>query len=294
MSSEFSTERLLIDDDVDPLGRQAVLRLLEQGVCGSVDYRRTIPSTNSLALAELQAAQTASVAEPAAIKLFLADDQTAGRGRHGRRWQSSHETLTFSLLASREFMSQRARTVLPLLVAVGIARFIEFDFAPVRVRLKWPNDVFVGGGKVAGILMESSPVRADMIVIGVGINVGQPPILESAAENQLVRGLSQVLGRSMKRYELLSGIVTHLVQEIHLPDDQVAESLTMFRQRCLLTNQPVRFQDGARECQGMCRGISDSGALIVQTDSGTRHLHSGEAHQIRPRLESPYNRESSS
>jgi BirA family biotin operon repressor/biotin-[acetyl-CoA-carboxylase] ligase len=125
-----------------------------------------------------------------------------------------------------------------------------------------------------------------MIVIGVGINVGRPPALESPVENQSARGLAQVLGRSLERYELLTGIVTQVVQEIQLPDEQVEESLTMFRQRCLLTNQHIGFREGSQDCQGVCRGISDSGALIVQTDSETRYLLSGEAHLIRPRVES--------
>ncbi len=176
MSQASRPERFHMEPGVDPKGRLAVEQLLRDDACDAVDYRRSTASTNSLALEDLACPEPAYPRDPAyprCPKLYLTDQQTAGRGRHGRRWVSSDATLTFSLVVPRAAEHQRAAHLAPLAVGLGIARYLEFEFAPVQVRLKWPNDVHVGGGKVAGILMETSSIRPDRMVIGVGINVGE-------------------------------------------------------------------------------------------------------------------------
>ena len=104
-------------------------------------------------------------------RLYLADEQTAGRGRHGRSWHSGAGSLTFSLLTQWRLPTERPSNLLSIAVGVAIARAIEFACAPLRTRLKWPNDVYVDQGKVAGILIETNHRAADRVVIGVGINV---------------------------------------------------------------------------------------------------------------------------
>lgn len=274
-----------IERGVDPKGRLVVEQLLREHTCNAVDYRQSTESTNTLALQDLACRDSSYPPTP---KLFLADQQTAGRGRHGRRWVSSDATLTFSLIeqrsAEQRSTEQRSAPLTPLAVGLGIARFVEFAFAPVQVRLKWPNDVHVGGGKVAGILMETSSTRPDRLVIGVGINVGRAPRLDSSSETDAARGLAQVLGRSLERYDLLYGLVTHVLQSIRDTGIDAEQTLDEFRKRCLLSGQQVSFHSGGRPCEGRCHGISNQGALIVETEHGVQHLHSGEANLIRARV----------
>lgn len=288
MSDFGKADRLRIDADVDARGRIAAEQLFSEGICRAIDYRRSVESTNTLALNDLlnDLINDGGAAE-SLPKLFLTDQQTAGRGRHGRRWISDDETLTFSLSVPRPDpvqsaeLAQRAGNLVPLAVGVGIARFLEFEFAPIRTRLKWPNDVHAGGGKVAGILMETTSGCPHGMVIGVGVNVGRAPKLEMTSETQSPRGLSDVLGRQVHRYELLTGIVTGILQAI---SEALLESegiIDDFRQRCLLSGQRVRFAGGSDPCEGMCLGVAGDGALLVQTDSGTRPLHSGEATLVR-------------
>ena len=135
---------------------------------------------------------------------------------------------------------------------------------------------------MAGILMETASGCPHGMVIGVGINVGRAPQLELNPETQSPRGLSDVLGRRVHRYELLAGMVTSILQameETLLDSEGVIQD---FRNRCLLSGQRVRFVGGSIPCEGICLGVADDGALMVETDSGTRQLHSGEATLVRP------------
>ena len=143
---------LVVDGDVELDGMRAVEGLIAAGFCGSADYCKTTESTNSKALRDVR---SGIIEETLLPKCYLADEQTAGRGRHGRSWQSDGGTLTLSLVMARRMSDLRQSQLLPLAVGVGIARFIDFEFAPVQAKLKWPNDVNIAGGKVAGVLLES-------------------------------------------------------------------------------------------------------------------------------------------
>jgi BirA family biotin operon repressor/biotin-[acetyl-CoA-carboxylase] ligase len=282
-----------LDSHVDPRGRQAVECLFRDSVCAAIDYRRSTESTNTLALADLARGDDSARGDAGRFypKLYLADEQTSGRGRRGRQWISSHSSLTFSLVVPRR--DSRSVPLAPLWVGVGIARFLEFMFAPLQVLLKWPNDVHVGGGKVAGVLIETASIRPDCLVIGVGMNVGEAPQLEAdppreshdesapSVSPQPAQGLAVVLGREVERYDLLDDLIRHLLQSLEEGETQADQMMESFRERCLLTGQRVRFRDRNRYCEGYCRGVSDSGSLVVETDTGFRELHSGEANLVR-------------
>ncbi len=148
----MDSELLTVCGRVDPLGLAAVQRLLNDQIIASAWYAESTASTNSIALDELSSGAASSLSFP---RLLLADQQTSGRGRRGRAWLSSNETLTFSILLSLD-ADPPLGDRLSLAVGVGIAQSLEFDLAPLRTRLKWPNDVYAGGGKVAGILLETT------------------------------------------------------------------------------------------------------------------------------------------
>lgn len=269
---------LTTDGDVDPTGLRVAQQLLDEGICAAVDYRCETASTNTLALAELR---DQGVDQREMPKLYLADSQTAGRGRHGRRWVANDGTLTFSLTLDRSAADQRAVKLCSLAVGVGVARGIEFEFAPLQAKLKWPNDVQISGGKVAGILLETTPNASGRVVIGIGINVGPSPDLSLDPTAGSVRSIAEVIGRRVHRYELLVPILGNVVAAIADLDRGADELLEEFRGRCLLTGHRVQFQQGVGTCQGDCQGVSDDGDLVVETDSGICRLQSGEAGLVR-------------
>ena len=121
---------------------------------------RRCRSTNSVLLAEDSRERV----------LLVAEQQTAGRGRHGRRWRSARgASLTFSLAVTLARPLRELPALSPL-VGAALARSLR-RLGVRRVRVKWPNDLLVGGAKLAGILIETRPIAgATRAVIGVGIN----------------------------------------------------------------------------------------------------------------------------
>jgi BirA family biotin operon repressor/biotin-[acetyl-CoA-carboxylase] ligase len=266
---------LTTEGDIDPIGYRAAEHLISDQTIRAVAYCQQTASTNTLALMDLQG----GVIE--VPKLFLADTQTDGRGRHGRTWISNSGTLTFSLAVDRRTTNVRSSKLMSLAVGIAIARSLEFEFAPLQAKLKWPNDVYIGGGKVAGILLETTQKAPEHVVIGVGMNVADAPDLGEEAGS--VRSVAQVVGRQVKRYELLYGVVLNIIRAIAEVDDFANDLVAEFRSRCLLTGGLVRFRHGGHPCEGRCIGVSEDGELLVDTESGLQRLQSGEAHLVRVR-----------
>ncbi len=269
---------LVVDGDVELAGVRAVEGLIESGVCGSVDYCKTTPSTNTKALQDVR---SGVIQESLLPRCYLTDQQTAGRGRHGRSWQSDGGTLTFSLVVARPGNAVQQSRLLPLAVGLGIARFIDFEFAPLNAKLKWPNDVYISGGKVAGVLLETSAEATGLTVIGVGLNVSSEPGLERNALGISSKSLSQVVGRQLARYEILQPLVESILSAVAEALDLPKSVVEGFRSRCLLTGQQISFQHMNRECVGHAAGISEGGALLVKTAEGTHEVSSGEARLVR-------------
>ena len=258
---------------VDPVGRAAVAELMADQTIKSVWYGNSIESTNSLALEQL--ATEPNLPLP---RLVLADQQTSGRGRRGRSWLSSEQTLTLSLVIDQQ---PDAETIsrLSLAIGVGVARFIEFEFAPVLARLKWPNDVYVSGGKVAGVLLETHGTIENRIVIGIGLNVGAPPTVDNATLPAPICSLTDATGRILNRYDCLASLVYQVLAATQELDEVVDE----YRSRCMLTGQTIRFQRDGTDQMGQCLGVDSAGELIVQIHNETTQLRSGEVQMIRRR-----------
>lgn len=146
-----------------PLGSLAALAATEWPPWPPPEILETTPST--MTEVERRAAQAAPEGT-----VVVAEEQTAGRGRRGRTWESSARAGLWWSLLLRPRVPADHLGLLPLVVGVGVARGLRAT-ADVDVSLKWPNDVLVGGGKLAGILAER--LADGSVVVGVGINVDQ-------------------------------------------------------------------------------------------------------------------------
>jgi BirA family biotin operon repressor/biotin-[acetyl-CoA-carboxylase] ligase len=270
--------------DVEAAGRMAAERLIADRVCESATHHARTESTNSLALSDLRSGEMTSQQLP---RLYLADDQTAGRGRHGRTWASNQGTLTFSLLIDWPLVDDCPTRLLSLGVGVGIARAIEHLFAPLRTQLKWPNDVHIDFGKVAGVLIERSHSNRQRAVIGVGMNVSRAPELKTAdsSSTRIVppRSIAEVAGRPIDRYGMLESSVSQILESIEGLRKSDEEILGEYRSRCVLTGRRVTFRDGDEVVEGDCVGVTNQGELAIDTAQGRQHLRSGEASLVRIR-----------
>jgi BirA family transcriptional regulator, biotin operon repressor / biotin---[acetyl-CoA-carboxylase] ligase len=155
--------------------------------------------------------------------------------------------------------------ILPLAAAVAVA-----DALPARATIKWPNDIWIGGRKVAGILVEGRP-QEGWAVLGIGLNVTTeafPPELAETATSLRLAGIDAATDSA------LASLVDSLDEWLEAPDEAV---LAAWRERDGLRGERVRWQGG----EGTAAGIDASGALIVETDAGRVTLDAGEVHLLR-------------
>jgi BirA family transcriptional regulator, biotin operon repressor / biotin---[acetyl-CoA-carboxylase] ligase len=185
--------------------------------------------------------------------LVTADEQTAGRGRQGRVWAAPPGAALLMSVVLRD-----APPTLPLAAAVAVCEAL-----PVDAAIKWPNDIWVGRRKLAGILVEARP-QEGWAVLGIGVNVSDAPSLEH------VTSLDSVIDTD----ELLERLLLALDAWLSRP---LAEVLTAWRSRDALLGEPVRWQNGS----GKGVGIDDRGALLVDTIAGRVALDSAEVHLLR-------------
>lgn len=179
--------------------------------------------------------------------LITADEQTAGRGRQGRAWSAAPgEALLLSVVL------RSLDELLPLRAAVAVAESL-----PVPAQIKWPNDVWIGGKKVSGILVEGRP-QEGWAVLGIGINVTTREFPEELREIATSLALS---GASASRDEVLAALLTSLERWLAEPRDPV---LSAWRERDALLGRPVAWADGL----GTGAGVADSGALRVELEDG--------------------------
>jgi BirA family biotin operon repressor/biotin-[acetyl-CoA-carboxylase] ligase len=151
----------------------------------------------------------------------------------------------------------------------------------VRCAIKWPNDVWIGGRKAAGILIEGRP-REGWAVVGIGINVKTareefPPELRETATS-LAAETATSLAAETASPVTVEGLLAELLAALQ---DQLTEGpkaiLAAWRERDALVGDRVRWQDG----EGVAAGISDQGALVVETATGRAELDAGEVHLLR-------------
>jgi BirA family transcriptional regulator, biotin operon repressor / biotin---[acetyl-CoA-carboxylase] ligase len=274
---------IVADDGVDPDGLMACQSLQHRRSLPWIRYFQSIDSTNSAALRDLQ-----DVAPSTLPRLYLADQQSAGRGRHGRTWVADHGTLTFSLAVSREnrsitsSSSSSTRTIpISLAIGVAVARTIDHLAAPFSTRIKWPNDVYCNDGKVAGILIESSPMPNDSLVIGVGVNVSTDLKQPSPSFDSPARSISEFTQRYPHRYQWLVEVVEQILDAVDELHTNPRSILQEYRKRCMLYGQSIRYLAGDQWHHAACEGIDDDGALLIRDVSGVRRLSSGDVQRVR-------------
>jgi BirA family biotin operon repressor/biotin-[acetyl-CoA-carboxylase] ligase len=214
-------------------------------------HLRETPSTNDRARA-------LAIAGAPHGTLVTAGAQTAGRGRQGRRWVAPPGRALLMSLVVRE-----PHPLLPLAAAVAVA-----DAAGERARIKWPNDVLLGGGKLAGILVEAR-AQEGWAVVGIGINVAVRP----ADLPEELRPTAAGLGLEPHDVEtVLVQVLAALERALSL--ERLA-LLDAWRARDALRGLPITWAGG----RGTAAGIDDDGRLIVDLEGGGRlALASGEVH----------------
>lgn len=195
-----------------------------------------------------------------------ADEQTAGRGRHGRRWSAPAGAALLYSAILRPLDERHA--LLPLAVPLAVSEAIE-ALAPVECRVKWPNDVWISERKVAGVLIEARP--PDWAVIGVGVNL---TIADDEFPSDL-RWPATSVGHGASPDAARAALDAALERWVAA---QAGDVLEEFARRDALRGREVSWSDAAPTAagSGTAAGVDERGYLLVETADGAVALGAGE------------------
>lgn len=207
----------------------------------------------------------------------VADEQTAGRGRHGRAWIAPRGT---ALLVS-VLLRLPARIASGVPFVAGLATLDVLDKRSVRALLKWPNDVLVDGRKVAGILVESRtrPGGSELaVVLGLGMNLRVDAFPAGVIATSVHRLIGAAPDRERILHEWLEALAVRLAD---LEAAGLSTVLAAWRARAVGLGQAVSVQMASRTIDGIAEDVDENGALIVRTAAGAEHIVAGDVTLLR-------------
>ncbi|MGH7739261.1 MAG: biotin--[acetyl-CoA-carboxylase] ligase, partial [bacterium] len=247
----------------DRLFPERILRGLETNQIGKKLYAfQTIGSTNDRALFMGERGEENGT-------VWVTEGQTHGRGRQGRSWMGTEgKGLAFSVIFRFSLSAQEA-SGFTLAAAVAVA--LTLEESKVRPRIKWPNDVYLGGRKICGVLTETRGGRESVhfTVVGIGVNLNQAPGDFSNDLKSRATSYYRHTGRKLDRVVFFQRLLFHLEKmEGWIRKKQFPRILSQWRRRSLLNHRQVRVVTGDRTFYGQAVGVDESGALLVRNDFG--------------------------
>ncbi|MGH2444277.1 MAG: biotin--[acetyl-CoA-carboxylase] ligase [Chloroflexota bacterium] len=207
--------------------------------------------------------------------LVMAEHQTAGRGRHARKWYAPPETsLHMSLALGWPPELQTTRAV--MLAALSVSDAIT-QVTGLHPTIKWPNDVLLSGKKVCGILAESlSSASPPLIVLGIGINVNFDPAREADVPDT-AGSLMLETGAEVCRHDLLTAVIQCVRMWYRCVKEDSVRIYEAWSSRLGISGQSVQVTESSGSWEGTALGVNLDGALQVQAADGARHtLYAGD------------------
>jgi BirA family biotin operon repressor/biotin-[acetyl-CoA-carboxylase] ligase len=242
-----------------------------------IEVEREIDSTNA-------ALKRRALSEDIHGVALFAETQTAGRGRLGRVWVSPPKSNIYLSLGWRTGLEPLELAGLSLAAGCAIGEGLERNFG-LKMQLKWPNDLYLGGKKCGGVLIDlvQSSNQDWTIVVGVGLNVAMP----NSGGNDIDQPWTDLgshsavpLTRNEVGGQLLGALVPLLSSWQVGAFSQWRES---WSRRDLMAGHQITVQQGNHSISGRADGVDHSGALRVVTNEGLTVVQSGEASMLRSR-----------
>lgn len=238
----------------------------------SIRHYFKLGSTNSLAM------QAADDDAPEG-SVFLAEMQTAGRGRGPNQWHSAQSAGIYCSVILRPPLPPSEALVLSLATGLAVYSAVQSINSSLAIDLKWPNDLLVGGKKFCGILteMNAEATRVRHLVIGIGVNVNQrefPEELETIATS-----LRLASGSQWSRVDLCAALLKSLDREyrnLRARPDARDSVLKRFQERSSgVRGRQVQIEENGASFEGVSDGLDSRGFLQVRTPQGLRTVLSG-------------------
>ena len=209
--------------------------------------------------------------------VVAAREQTKGKGRLGRTWQSKKDDgIAFSVLLRPNVAPSEVSAITPL-AGLAVCKAIR-EYTKLDCVIKWPNDIIVGRKKLVGILTEMSAEfdAVEYVITGIGINVDHTSFPEEIAFK--ATSLLLETGRHVDKNEFLACVLEHIENEFVKNNlELTSTALSEYTDLCATLGRSVTFQRGTRRISGMAVGVSEHGELKVMMSDGTICLvNSGE------------------
>ncbi len=238
-----------------------------------IEYHEEVESTNTEAL------HLAQQGAPEGT-VVIADAQSAGRGRLKRNWESPPSMNLYLSAILRPDVPAQSASLIPLVVGVAVADVVS-QYCPGQVRLKWPNDVLVGGKKICGILAEMR-TRADrvaFVIAGIGVTLNMKKLHLPRELRETATSLQMETKREIDRLDFAVRLLETLERwyRIYLNGGQEHIRQSWLKYADIVGRKiEVVYQSDIQ--RGTVIGLDEQGALLLQSDGGVRQVLAGDVY----------------
>ena len=247
-----------------------VAQLTQQHIHSKVEVHNIIDSTNSYLMRRLPNQNVPG-------QVCIAEYQSAGRGRRGRQWISPFGSHIYLSMYWYLEQGMSAAMGLSVVAALAVSDAIQTLYQ-VEVELKWPNDIYFNGVKLAGILidLEGQAMESCHCVIGIGLNINMPA---KSAElvDQPWTDLSRAVGVKIDRNILAANIIAALLKRLKVHRETGINTMVAHWQaQDFYINKPVTLITGEKMMRGISRRINNQGALMLEVNGQVAPVYGGE------------------
>jgi BirA family biotin operon repressor/biotin-[acetyl-CoA-carboxylase] ligase len=265
--------RLVDGNSLSLLDRAAIQTVLSDSSSASlfdIEIHQTIESTNTHLMQQMAGGLVSG-------RVCLAEMQTAGRGRRGRPWVSPYGGSVYMSVTQAFQRGAVSTEGLSLAVGVLVADALA-TFGVADIQLKWPNDIYWQGKKLAGILLELVGDAAGecAVVVGLGLNVSLPRSASDEIDQAWI-DLQSIVNAKVSRNELVSQLLNSLLPALsNYETDRFESYLHRWAELDFLKGSQVSASTGDSAVVGVAKGVNERGALVIETPLGSQIINGGE------------------
>jgi len=242
----------------------------KQQIETKIEVHSVIDSTNSYLMRRLPHQNSLG-------QVCIAEYQSAGRGRRGRQWVSPFGSHIYMSMYWHLEQGMSAAMGLSVVAALAVSDAIKI-LHDTEVELKWPNDIYYQGVKLAGILidLEGQAMEPCHCVIGIGLNINMPEKSAKLVDQPWI-DLANAVGGKVDRNVLAAEIVIALTKRLKIHSQTgINTMVSEWQSQDFYINKPVNLITGDRSTRGICRGINAQGALMLEVNGKVSPIYGGE------------------